>query len=291
MNVLITGASGMVGSRLGASLAGAFRLVSARHEAAPPGPFPSVALELLEAESLASALEAARADAVVHCAALADADRCEREPALAAALNRDAPGSLARLCQRRGLRLIVLSTDLVFAGDRPFLSEGDAPGPLSAYARTKLAGEDAVAAECPSAAILRLALVAGRGTARPTASEAIAWSLRAGRRLRLFTDQFRTPVDAESVAHGVARLLRGTWSGRYHLGGPERIDRFALGLRVARRLSLPEALLQPILQAEGALAALRPADVSLDSSRAARDFGWQAHSLDDAIAAGRLGPD
>jgi dTDP-4-dehydrorhamnose reductase len=290
MNVLVTGASGMLGSRLAVELGRAHRVCAARHAGRTPAGLPSVPLDLT-VPGIAAALDAARADAVVHCAALADADRCEREPALATALNRDAAGALAGLCHRRGVRLVAFSTDLVFAGDRPFLAEADAARPLSVYGRTKLEGERAVLAECPSAAVLRIALLAGRGLARPTATESIAWALGGGRRLRLFADQFRTPVDAASVAGAVDRLLAGSESGLYHLGGPERLSRHALGLRVARRLGLSVDLVEPIMQADLPLAAPRPADVSLDSSRAARDLGWHAQPLDDAIAAGRREPD
>jgi dTDP-4-dehydrorhamnose reductase len=290
MNVLVTGASGMLGSRLALELARAHAVSAARHGAPGPDGLPSVPLELTAPASLAAALDAARADAVLHCAALADADRCEREPALAAALNRDAAFELARLCQRRGVRLLAFSTDLVFAGDRGMVTEDDPARPLSVYGRTKLEGEAAVLAECPSAAVARLALLAGRGLARPTATESIAWALRTGRPLRLFTDQYRTPVDAASVADAAARLIAGGGSGRFHLGGPERVSRFELGLRVARLLGLPERLLTPIRQADLSLAASRPADVSLDSSRAARELGWRPRSLVAAVAAGRREP-
>jgi dTDP-4-dehydrorhamnose reductase len=290
VNVLLTGASGLVGSRLVAALAGSHRVFAAHHLGEVPAGAVSVRLDLTRELSLQAALDATRADAVVHCAALADADRCEREPALAARLNRDATAALAGQCQRRGLRLLALSTDLVFAGNRSFASEQDAAQPLSVYGRTKLAGEEAALAECPSATVLRLALVTGRGLARPTATESIAWALRAGRRLRLFTDQFRTPVDLESVAPAIARVLAGDWSGRYHLGGRERVSRHELGMRVARGLGLREDLIEAVTQAEAPLAAPRPTDVSLDSSRAARDWGWSCRSLGDAIAAGRPDP-
>jgi dTDP-4-dehydrorhamnose reductase len=85
-------------------------------------------------------------------------------------------------------------------------------------------------------------------------------------------------------------VLAGAWSGRYHLGGRERVSRYELGLRVARGLGLREDLIEPVTQAEAPLAAPRPADVSLDSARAARDWGWSSRSLEDAIAAGRPDP-
>jgi dTDP-4-dehydrorhamnose reductase len=246
-----------------------------------------VVFDLQQPGSIETALDRAKPEVVVHSAALADVDRCEKEPALAWMCNVDAPNALARLCRAHGIRLVALSTDLVFAGDRALVSEDDPARPTLAYGRTKLAGEEAVLGEDPAAAILRVALVYGRGHgARATASESVAWSLRAGHPVRLFTDQVRTPVDADSVADAIARVLAGDHRGRFHLGGLERVTRFELGQRVAAVLGLPAERIEPVRQADLALTP-RPADVSLDHSRARNVLGWQPRPLASAIRAGR----
>jgi dTDP-4-dehydrorhamnose reductase len=218
---------------------------------------------------------------------LPDPDVCEREPARAQACNADAPARLARVCRARGVRLVALSTDLVFAGDRPSYGEDDRPAPILAYGRTKLAGEAAVLAEDPRAAILRLPLVHGRGHGmRATATESVAWALAAGRSLRLFTDQVRTPLDAESVADAIARVLAAGHAGVFHLGGPERLSRHELGARVAAALGLDARLITAARQGDLPLAA-RPADVSLDNRRAREVLGWRPRPLDLGILEGR----
>src|SRR5205814_2945457 len=193
--------SGLLGGRLAERLAVHHDLVATRHEAPVPAGLAAVELDLLSSASRSAALDRARPDAVVHAAALADADRCEAEPDLAQRANVEATADLARICRARGARLIAISTDLVLTGQRPWAREDDAAHPRLVYGRTKLEGEQAVLAEAPEAAVVRVALVVGRGFGpRSTASEGVAWALAAGRRLRLFTDQFRTPVDADSVA-------------------------------------------------------------------------------------------
>ena len=290
--VLVTGAAGLLGGRVAALLAPRFDVVAACHTTAPPPGMAVVDLDLRDPASLIAALERARPDAVVHCAAQSDADRCEREPQPAERLNVEATAELARACRTRGLRLVSLSTDLVLAGDRPFAREEDPTGALLVYGRTKLAGEDAVVAEAPDAAVLRVALVAGRGHgAKGTSTESIAWALRARRPLRLYTDQIRTPVDSASVADAVARALERPVSGRFHLGGPERVSRYELGLRVAAVLGSSGDGIVPVTVAEMPQEARRPADTSLDSGRARRELGWEPRSLADAIRDGRPAPD
>jgi dTDP-4-dehydrorhamnose reductase len=109
--------------------------------------------------------------------------------------------------------------------------------------------------------------------------------------VRLFTDQYRTTIDPESVAEAASRLLAGSGAGRYHLGGPERLSRHALGLRVASALGLPADLIEAVRQPDVPMPAPRPPDVSLDSSRARRELGFEPRPLEQGIREGRDGPD
>jgi dTDP-4-dehydrorhamnose reductase len=292
VRLLVTGAGGLVGGRLAALLhAHGHETLAAWRNAAPPGGLRSFRLALEEEDALARLLDAERPDGVVHAAALAQVERCHDAPAAAAAINSSVPGRLARACRARGLRLVALSTDLVFSGERAPFAEQDAAQPRSVYGRTKLAGEEAVLAEHPEAAIARIALVIGRGHGeRASASEAVAWALRAGGAPRLFGDEYRTPVDPESLADAIARLLAQGGAGRYHLGGSERISRYELGRRTALALGLDATLLRVGRQAEHEASEPRPADVSLDSARAQRELGWRPRPLDEALAESRLSP-
>jgi dTDP-4-dehydrorhamnose reductase len=291
VRVLVTGAGGLLGGRLASLLSSWVEVVAGRRSSPGPAGLPEQALDILSASSIEAALETARPEAVLHSAALADADRCEADPALAEAANVKACETLARACRRRGIRLVAVSTDLVFDGRRPFVLESDPAVPILVYGRTKLLGEQAVLDEAPGSAVVRVALVHGRGHGRRgTASEAVEWALRAGRPLRLFTDQFRTTVDPESVADAVRRILDRGGSGRYHLGGPERLSRLELGLRVAALRGLPVESLEAITQAGHPLRPPRPDDVSMDASRARRELDWTPRPLDAGILEGRSRP-
>lgn len=292
LRVLLTGASGLLGGRIAERLRESFDVITTRHRAAAHGDGESVGLDLGSSDSVEAAFDRARPDAVVHAAALSDVDRCEREPELARSVNVSGSERIAQACATRGLALVALSTDLVFPGDLSLSAEGAMPQPLSVYGRTKLAGEVAILALCPSAAVTRVALVIGRGHGpRGTGTEAIAWALRGGRAARLFSDQYRTPIDADSVAEAIALALQRRASGRYHLGGPERVSRYELGLRVARVLGLPSALVEAVAYRDEPTEAPRPADASLDSRRAREEFGWAPRGLDAAILLSRMAPD
>ena len=279
--VLVTGASGLLGGRLASLLAASFDVLGTLHRKVPATP-EAIPLDLDLPEALAGALDRARADAVIHCAALADADACEREPERARTINVDAAAALGRWARARSARLIHVSTDLVLGGRRPFSGEHVGAEPILVYGRTKKEGEEAVLAE--GGVVVRVPLIVGRGHgARRTASEAIADGLAARRPLRLYADQYRTPTDAESVAAALAVLVVGSQQGLFHLGGPERVSRYELGQRVAGVLGLSADTIEAVTMDRVPLAVPRPADVSMDSARAARELGYAPRPLDVSI--------
>jgi dTDP-4-dehydrorhamnose reductase len=289
VRLVVTGASGLLGGRLATILHERGLDVVAVYRRALPAPGPrALRVDLAEAAALERLLDAERPAALVHAAAVGQADRCRERPAEAEATNARLPGIVARACRERHIRLVALSTDLVFAGDRHFAAEEDPPGPLGVYGRTKLAGEEAVLAVWPQAAVARVGLVLGRGHGpRGTSSEQVAWALDAGRSVRLYGDEYRTPIDPESLADALLRLVEGTGAGRFHLGGRERLSRFDLGRRVARLLDLPESLVVEARQAEHPGPEPRAADTSLDISRARLELGWEPRPIDEALRESR----
>jgi dTDP-4-dehydrorhamnose reductase len=291
MRLLVTGAGGTVGGRLAELLARrGHDVTGVVRQAAAASVVRAIAADLGEPDRIEEVLDASRPEAVLHCAAFSNADACEREPAVAERLNVLLPGWLGRGCRRRGVRLISVSTDLVLDGGRPLSTEADdVPASALVYGRTKRAGERAVLGAWERHVVLRIPLMVGRGHgARGTSSETVLWALRAGRRPRLFTDQFRSPTDPESLAELVELCLASTAAGLFHGGGGERVSRYELGVRVARLFGLDPAAIVATTAAEQAVP--RPRDASLDSSRAVRELGWRPRALDEALAESRPQP-
>jgi dTDP-4-dehydrorhamnose reductase len=287
MRILITGASGMLGGRLTTLLTGHHIVALCRTQKAPPE-IESVNADLADPDAVEGAMESARPEVVVHCAAASEPEICEKEPERATRENVAATETLARACARRSVRLIVTSTDLVYQGDGPNQTETSPTSPVSVYGRSKLRAESVASAEAPTTTILRVALVCGRGWSRRlTSTESIAQRLRRGEGVTLFDDEWRSPVDPDSVASAInALLLRPQLSGVFNLGGPERLTRFELGERVAQLLGLDASLLRRASR-EQHRGAPRPRDVSLSSSRARQELGFAPRPLDVAIREGR----
>ncbi len=291
MKLLLTGAGGLLGGELARLLAARHALTALVGRRPAPLGLDARRADLAEPEALAALLDELRPEVLVHAAALADPDACERDPARASLVNSLACGELARLCRARRCRLVLLSTDLVFDGARPWAREDRPARPLQAYGRSKLEGERLALEAWPETAVVRSALVYGRGHGeRGTASESVAWALAAGRPARLFEDQFRTPVDAVSLADLLERLLQRGGRGLFHAGGPERLSRLDLGRRVAKLLGLDAGLLVPMRQGD-LPGAPRPADVALHSARARAELGWEPRGVEQALRDQRAEPE
>jgi dTDP-4-dehydrorhamnose reductase len=281
---MLTGATGFLGRRLQVGLAGAWRVVAASRSAEGPD---AVALDLAEPDSLKRAFEAVRPAAVVHAAAVANPDACEREPELAHRVNVEAVKVLARLCANAKARLVHFSTDLVFDGEKGWYGEDDAARPLSAYGRSKLESEEAALALCPGSVVLRISNCYGRPLdARTCFLDHLQASLAAGCAVPAFTDQWRTSTAADQLPEVVGRLLADPGLiGVFHWGGADRATRYEAALAFCRVMSYDEGLIQPARAADKRFLAPRPCDTSLDSSRLAATLGLAPIGLQEGFTA------
>lgn len=288
MKILLTGSAGQLGRELVRSLACLGEVVACDRRA----------LDLGDADALRSVLRATKPSVVVNAAGYTAVDRAESEPAAAEAVNGLAPGILAEEAKRCGALLVHYSTDYVFDGAKgaPY-TEDDAPAPLSAYGRSKLAGERAIAAVAGRHLILRTGWVFGLHGAN--FMKTILRLARERDELRVVADQCGAPTWTRHLADATALLLarRDAAEGLFHVaaageatwhGYAEAIVATAAAAGLIERA--PHVL--PIATADYPLPARRPADSRLDCRRLARDCGialpdWRT-GLADCLADARF---
>lgn len=207
MAVTILGAGGQLGGHLAATDPGAVGLDRATADVRDPA-------------ALDAAL--AGATAVVNCSAYVNVDACETDGAGDAwAVNALGAANVARACTTAGARLVHVSTNYVFDGDRtaPY-GEDDLPAPRSMYAITKLAGEHAALAYAPEALVVRTAGLYGLGGNRAKGGNFVERILRAARErgsLQVVTDQCLTPTYCGDLAAAIMDAVDRRASGLVHL--------------------------------------------------------------------------
>lgn len=237
------------------------------------------ALDLRHPRTLAAFLDATKPDAVINTAAYNLVDRAESEPAEAFAVNAEGPRALARACVQRGLSLIHMSTDLVFDGTKPSpYEEGDAPNPLSAYGRSKLAGEEAVLAEDPGALVVRVCWVFSQWGDNFVAK--MIQLARTQAALRVVSDQVGCPTHASDIAAALvaaAKMRRkGTLTGLLHVSANEACSRADMASAILAESQLrggPAAQVIPVTTESFAAPAKRPLNARLSAQLATRRLG------------------
>lgn len=182
------------------------------------------------------------------------------------AITADGSGYVAQAAAELGARLIHMSSDVIFDGERagPY-TEDDAPDPISAYGEAKAAAERRVADAHPGAAIVRTSLIYGFDPIDRQTQFAleIAAGLRGD---RLFSDEFRCPIFVDDLASALLELLETDYTGVLNIAGAERVSRYELGTLMARALGYDSTEMLAGRSAD--LAVRRPRNCTLDSSRA-----------------------
>jgi dTDP-4-dehydrorhamnose reductase len=274
MRVLVTGASGLLGLNLALEAARRHTVFGVVHRhPLQTEAFAVIEADLLEPGAIQRTLEQARPDWVIHCAALANVDACEGDPDLARRLNAELPGKLAAAATRGGARLLHVSTDAVFDGQRGGYTEGDPPNPLSVYARTKLAGERAAAEAYPEAIIARVNLFGWSPSGRRGLAEWFLNNLWAGREMLGFTDVFFCPLLATDLADLMLSMLAAKLKGLYHVVSATCLSKYDFGVALARQFGLNAKLIAPASVTDAGLKAARSPRLTLRAEKLARALG------------------
>lgn len=255
--------------------------------------------DLADASSIKTVLRVAVPDLIINTAAYTAVDRAEGEQPLAQAVNTTAPAVLAEEAKRMGAGLIHLSTDYVFDGRKsePYV-ETDATAPLSAYGRSKLAGELAVSASGASALILRTSWIyatRGRNFLRT-----ILRLARERQDIGVVDDQWGAPTWARSLAEGIAAIVARAGidrariaesfaerGGVYHMTAAGRTTWYRFAEAILAQSPDPErrlSRLSAITTAQYPTPACRPANSLLNCGRLATEWNVALPTWDEALA-------
>ncbi|MEH2077482.1 MAG: NAD(P)-dependent oxidoreductase [Nostoc sp.] len=267
--LLITGASGFLGWHLCQLAKQEWEIYGTylSHPLEIPG-IKMLKVNLTDFRELQRIFSDVKPTAVIHTAAHSQPNFCQIHPEESHAINVTASCNIAGLCADNSIPCAFTSTDLVFDGLNAPYRESDSVCPVNLYGEQKAIAEAAMLERYPMTAVCRMPLMFGAAT--PTAKSFIQpfiQTLKAEKELNLFVDEFRTPVSGKTAAKGLLLALEKV-NGIIHLGGKERISRYDFGKILVEVFQLPATKLKSCRQQDVEMAAARPADVSLDSSKA-----------------------
>jgi dTDP-4-dehydrorhamnose reductase len=266
MKLLVTGAAGMLGRDV---------MLAAGNAGHDVVGFGRAELDVTDPAALAKKLDLERPDLVINCAAWTDVDGAEAEEGTAFAVNGTGAGNVAAAAAEVGASVVYVSSDYVFDGAKgaPYV-ESDQPAPLSAYGRTKLAGEEATVAANKRHFVVRSAWLFGIGG--PNFVETMLRLAGSGNEVLVVRDQVGSPTYTWHLAYGIVRLIEGIEFGIHHMAAAGQCSWYEFAREIFEQAKV-ECKVLSITTEEFGRPAPRPPFSALTSQRehAIRLPSWQ----------------
>jgi dTDP-4-dehydrorhamnose reductase len=284
LKLLITGASGLYGSKLAKlALQKNIEVYSSDIQSLSiNGSF--VKLDVSDKEKVDETFKKIKPDVIVHAATLTDVDKCEQNKELAWKINVEGTKNIVQASEATGSFLMYISTDYVFSGEKGNYKETDAPDPINYYGLTKLRAEEQVKTQ-PEYFIGRPSVIYGSTPAAGKVNFAL-WlieTLRRGEHVKIVTDHWNTPTLNTNLAEMTLEVVERKLTGTFHLCGATRVSRFEFAQQIADAFGLDKSLIDPVLASQFTWPAKRPADSSLDTSKARQTFKSKPLEMAEAL--------
>jgi dTDP-4-dehydrorhamnose reductase len=275
-NLLITGASGLLGHYLCRYFATDYKVTALYHRTPLTdlvGDLSGVAAvqaDLSEPRSLQAVLKQHQPDILIHAAGLTSVDLCEENPAMAKLLNVEMTQRLLESLNP-ATRLIHLSTDHLFSGEQSLYNEKSPTQPLNVYAQTKLSAEKLLSSY-ENAVVIRTNFYGGRSPSKKSFSNWVYDALKANQTLPVFDDVYYSPISVCGLAENIEKLISSELRGIYNVVGSERLSKFEFANRLARFFDLNPNLIVRSQILSASLRASRPRDMSLSIEKIKSDL-------------------
>ena len=264
--LLVTGASGLLGKKI-VELAQNDFIITPIHKTRPLHSS-SVKLDVTESLAVLNLLNKLEPDVVIHTASETNVDKCEIEKEHAWKINAEGTRNLAEACQNVNAKLVYVSTDYVFDGEKGLYTEEDKPNPVNYYGVTKLEGEKQVIEHCKNYAILRTSVLYGWHPWKQNFATWIINKLEQQQKITVVEDHYNTPTLTDNLAEITLEAIQKDLQGLYHALGSERVSRYAFAKQLAKAFNLDPNLIKPIKMSQlTAWVAKRPKDSSLNTDK------------------------
>jgi len=226
-------------------------------------------IDLVDETAVQSLMAETEPDAVINTASLTNVDLCESDFENALTINGRMPGILARRCSQAGTLMVHVSTDYVFDGSRGDYNEDDTPNPINRYGKSKLEGEQQVAANSRDYCIARTSALYGWGRRyRPNFATWMLDKWTKSEEVKAVTDQYVSPTLNTNLARMLIEVAERRTTRTIHLAGSSRLSRHEFALILARKFHFDEHLVVAATSESLNWVAQRPRDSSLNVSKA-----------------------
>jgi len=269
LNLLITGASGLFGSKLAEIAVARDYVVYSGYSRDPVASGVPIQFDVSDKNQVEEVFKKVDPEVVVHAAALTDVDKCELNRELAWKINVEGARNIAEAVKSSHAFLVYISTDYVFNGQTGQYEETDRTDPSNYYGFTKLKAEGLVN-DLEEYCIARASVLYGSTPAAGKINFAL-WllsQLKKSEQVKIVTDQWNSPTLNTNLAEMILEIIERKLTGTFHLSGATRINRYDFAKVIAQTFNLDDNLISPCSSADFSWAAKRPRDSSLNTEKA-----------------------
>jgi dTDP-4-dehydrorhamnose reductase len=264
--LMVTGASGLLGTKIVELAKNEWTVIPVHRTKSLNSN--SIELDITGASKVSNLLRNLKPNAVIHTASETNVDKCETEKEQAWKTNVEGTRNIAEACENAGAKLVYISTDYVFDGEKGFYNEDDTPNPVNYYGLTKLEGEKQVIEHCKDYAVLRTSVLYGWHPWKQNFATWIINKLKQQQEIKVVEDHYNTPTLADNLAEMTIEVAEKDLRGLYHASGRERLSRCEFAKKIARTYNLNSELVKPVKMNQlTAWIAKRPRDSSLNTSK------------------------
>jgi len=292
MDILITGANGMLGEKCFEVLSERYSVIvtdlSDRCIYSDRATYAK--LDITIEDDVIGFVRELRPDAVVNCAAYTDVDGAEKFKDIAWNVNVKGVENLIRAVEPLGSHLIHISTDYVFDGDGGPYKEGDPPNPVNYYGFTKLKSEELLRrSEIPHTIVRTNVLFGQTHYQQASFVHWVVSQVSSRKVIHVVNDQFGNPTWVDGLAEAIARILERKAYGLYHYGGKDYINRFAFALEIVAVFGLDPKFVRPTTTRALGQVAKRPYRGGLVVDKIKKELGVRIYSVREALRAMKEG--
>ena len=279
MKILVTGAYGQLGRSLFKNKNESLEFLWTGKNIPLNGK--GIHLDILDRVKLRNLISGFSPDVILNLAALTNVDLCQKSPSLAQEIN---AGGVKNICDFFHGKIIQISTDYVFNGEKGPYSEDDIVAPLSVYGATKLEAEKIVMSHSSGNLILRANVLYDYDT--ESKASFLNWvvnSLKQKKPIKVVDDQINNPTWTESMAKTILSCIEYNLNGIYHWGDAEFLSRYEFALKISRSYKLDKYLISPILTKELDQIAPRPLNSGLKSHKILKVLDIHQPSINECL--------
>tara|TARA_B110000495_G_C22978480_1_gene574932 strand:- start:164 stop:1054 length:891 start_codon:yes stop_codon:yes gene_type:complete len=281
--ILVTGSAGLIGTQIVKDLLDNHKQVYSCYNKTKPELGIITHLDLTKKDDIVNTMNRIKPDVVIHLGAMTDVELCETETELAKKINTDATEILALESEKYNTFFVYMSTDYVFDGKVGMKKENDEPNPINFYGKSKLDGERVFKKITTPNVIVRTSTPFGLHSKKISFPIWVKKNLELEKEISVVVNQYTSPSYVPNISKMIIEIMERKITGIIHLAGATKISRYDFAVQISKIINANKQFLKLTKMDQMDWKAQRPADSSLNVSKANKILKNKPEKIEDSL--------